>query len=131
MTDRAITFVRVMTGLVFVVHGYKKFAGSLDGVVAFFQKVAIPFPSVMAPFIATLELVGGILLIVGLGTRVVGALFVAEMLVTTLWVQLRHTGWNASELDRMLLAAAVLLVLAGPGAAALDRLWWERRSEPA
>jgi len=35
-------------------------------------------------------------------------------------------GWNASDLDRMLLVASVLLVPAGPGAAALDRLWWKR-----
>jgi uncharacterized membrane protein YphA (DoxX/SURF4 family) len=67
----------------------------------------------MAPFIAILELVGGLLLLVGVATRVIG-------------VQLPGRGWNASELDRMLLVACVLFVLAGPGAAALDRLWWER-----
>lgn len=31
-------------------------------------------------------------------------------------------GWNASDLDRMLLVAAILMVLAGPGAAAVDNL---------
>jgi len=35
-------------------------------------------------------------------------------------------GWNASDLDRMLLVACALFILAGPGAAALDRIWWER-----
>jgi putative oxidoreductase len=73
-----------------------------------------------------LELVGGILLILGVGTRVLGALLGVEMLVTTLWVKIPAQGWNASDLDRMLLVACVLLVLAGPGAAALDRFWWER-----
>ena len=86
------------------------------------------FPSrvSLAPFIAILELLGGLLLLVGVATRVIGFLFAVEMLVTTLWVQLPGRGWNASELDRMLLVACVLFVLAGPGAAALDRLWWER-----
>jgi putative oxidoreductase len=80
----------------------------------------------MAPFIAILELVGGILLLLGVATRVVACLFAVEMLVTTLWVKMPSAGWNASDLDRMLLVACILLVLAGPGAAALDRLWWER-----
>lgn len=124
--DWGVTAVRVMAGLLYAVHGYEKFAGGIGGVSAFFTKVAIPLPGVMAPFIATLELVGGVLLILGLGTRVVGALFALEMLVTTLWVKIPSAGWDGSDLDRMLLVAGVLLVLAGPGAAALDRLWWER-----
>jgi len=49
------------------------------------------------------------------------------MLVTTVWVKLAlGAGWNASDLDRMLLVACTLFVLAGPGVAALDRLWLER-----
>ena len=121
-----ITVVRIMTGLLFAIHGYQKFAGGIGGVATFFAKISIPFPGLMAPFIAILELVGGILLILGVGTRVLGALFGVEMLVTTLWVKIPAQGWNASDLDRMLLVACVLLVLAGPGAAALDRFWWER-----
>ena len=124
--DWGITLVRLMTGLLFAIHGYQKFAGGLGGVAAFFTKAAIPFPGLMAPFIAILELVGGILLILGVATRVVACLFALEMLVTTLWVKIPGPGWNASDLDRMLLVACVLFVLAGPGAAALDRLWWER-----
>ena len=124
--DWGVTAVRVMTGLLFAIHGYQKFAGGIGGVSAYFAKVSIPLPVVMAPFIAGLELVGGILLILGLATRVVGGLFALEMLVTTLWVKIPSSGWNASDLDRMLLVACVLFVLAGPGAAALDRLWWER-----
>ncbi len=130
MADLGIALVRLMTGLLFTVHGYQKFAGGLSGVVAFFEKVSIPFPGVSAPFVATLELVGGVLLILGLATRVVGGLFVIEMLVTGVWVQIRLRGWNASDLDRMLLVASLLLLLAGPGAAALDRLWWKRQSAP-
>jgi len=124
--DWGITLIRAMTGLLFAVHGYQKFAAGLGGVSAFFAKIAIPFPAITAPFIAALELVGGILLFLGLGTRVIGCLFAVEMLVTTLWVKLPGQGWNASDLDRMLLVACILFVLAGPGAAALDRLWWER-----
>ena len=124
--DWGITVVRIMTGLLFAVHGYQKFAGGIGGAAAMFTKIGIPFPGLMAPFIAILELVGGILLLLGVATRVVACLFAVEMLVTTLWVKIPSANWNASDLDRMLLVACVLFVLAGPGAAALDRLWWER-----
>jgi putative oxidoreductase len=121
--DWGITVVRVMTGLLFAVHGYQKFARGFGEVSAYFAKISIPFPGVMVPFIATLELVGGGLLIIGLFTRVVSALFAVEMLVTTVWVKLAlGAGWNASDLDRMLLVAAILMVLAGPGASAADNL---------
>jgi len=69
--DWGITGVRLMTGLLFAIHGYQKFAGGLGGVATFFAKVAIPFSSLMAPFIAILELGGGILLFFGVATRVV------------------------------------------------------------
>ena len=47
--DWGITVVRLMTGLVFVVHGYQKFAGGISGAATFFAKVGIPFPGLMAP----------------------------------------------------------------------------------
>lgn len=122
-----VALVRVMTGLLFAVHGFQKFQGGIGGIAGYFAKVAIPLPGVAAPVIAGIELVGGVLLVLGAGTRVVALLFALEMVVTTVWVKLiLGAGWNASDLDRMLLVAAVLLVLGGPGAAALDARWCER-----
>ena len=40
--------------------------------------------------------------------------------LTTFWVKVRHLGWIDARLDLMILAGAFLLVLAGPGRAALD-----------
>jgi putative oxidoreductase len=121
-----ITVVRVMMGLVFAVHGYVKFSSGVGAVVAGFAKMGIPAPQVTGPFIAGLELIGGPCLIVGLLTRLFGLLFSCEMLVTTLLVVLPMRGWNASELDRMLLVSGLLLLLAGPGKLAIDQLWFER-----
>ena len=117
-----IFIVRIVTGLLFAIHGWQKFAFGIGGVTAYFSKIGIPMPEVMAPFVAGLELIGGVLLILGLATRWISLLFVCEMLVTTLYVQLPAKGWNGADLDRMVLAAALLLVLAGPGAAAIDSL---------
>src|SRR6267143_5564374 len=78
-----VTVVRVSTGVIFLVHGVQKFVGGLGGVTAFFAKVGVPAPGVMGPFVAILEVVGGVLLIVGLATRWISLLFAIEMIVTT------------------------------------------------
>jgi len=121
-----VTVVRISMGLIFAVHGYQKFAGGIAGVSAFFAKVSIPLPGLMAPVIAILELVGGLLLLAGVATRWVGLLFAIEMIVTTFWVQIPGGGWGASDLDRSLLAGGILLLLAGAGRAAVDERWLEK-----
>ena len=115
-----IFIVRSTTGALFAVHGYQKFAGGIGGVVGFFSKLGVPAPGVLAPFVAGLELVGGILLILGVATRWISLLFACEMLVTTVFVQIPAKGWNGADLDRMLLAATLLFILAGPGAWAVQ-----------
>ena len=50
-------------------------------ITAFFASLNIPFPAFNAHFIAGLEFFGGILLILGLGTRLIGLLMAANMLV--------------------------------------------------
>jgi putative oxidoreductase len=118
-----LTLIRISTGLIFAVHGYQKFAGGIAGVAGYFAKLGIPAPGLMAPFVATLELAGGVLLLLGLATRWVGLLLVLEMIVTGFLVQIPAKGWNGSDLDRSLLAAGLALFLAGPGRAAIDALF--------
>src|SRR6267142_1711980 len=64
-----LTVLRIAMGLVFAVHGYAKFAAGLGKTSAFFAKVSIPLPELMGPVIALLELIGGILLVLGWATR--------------------------------------------------------------
>jgi putative oxidoreductase len=118
-----LTLVRISTGLIFAVHGFQKFMSGISGVAGYFAKLGIPAPGLVAPFIAALELGGGVLLIVGLATRWVGLLLALEMIVTGFWVQIPSKGWNASDLDRSLLAAGLAMFLAGPGRAAVDALF--------
>jgi len=124
-----LTVVRISMGLIFAFHGYQKFAGGIAGVSAFFAKLSIPLPGLMAPFVALLELLGGILLVLGLATRWIGLLLALEMIVTAFWVQVPTRGWNASDLDRILLASGILLFLAGPGRLAVDEFWLEKEGK--
>jgi putative oxidoreductase len=65
---------------VFLWEGILKFVYKNQGV-GRFTKIGIPAPHVMAVFIGGLEILGGILLISGLLTRLIAIPFVIEMLV--------------------------------------------------
>ena len=118
-----LTVLRIAMGLVFAVHGYAKFAAGLGKTSAFFAKISIPLPELMGPVIAVLELIGGILLVLGWATRWLGLLFAIEMLVATFWVQMPAKGWNGSELERVLLAGGITLFFTGAGKLAIDQVW--------
>ena len=124
-----ITAVRVTMGIILIVAGYAKFAGGIGNFAGFLGQVGIPAPALMAPLVAVLELVGGLLLLVGAGARWLGLLFVLEFLVVTFVVKLPRAGWDASRIDFMMLAGGVMLLLAGAGKASVDEMLLRRRGE--
>ncbi len=126
-----ITVVRVTMGIILVAAGYSKFAGGLEGFSGFLSQVGFPAPGMLGPLVATLELVGGLLLIAGAVTRWVALLFVLQFLVVAFVVKLPRAGWDASRIDLMILAGALMLLLAGPGKAAVDEILLRRRTEAA
>ena len=72
--------VRLYWGWQFAQSGWGKLH-NIDKITGFFSSLNIPFPAANAHFISGLEFVGGILLILGLGTRLVGLLLAANMFV--------------------------------------------------
>jgi putative oxidoreductase len=80
---RSTILIRSMAGAVFLWEGVLKFVYTNQGV-GRFTKLGFPFPEPTAHFVAVLEIVGGILLIAGLLTRVTAIPFVVEMVVAIL-----------------------------------------------
>jgi uncharacterized membrane protein YphA (DoxX/SURF4 family) len=78
-----IILIRLMAGGVFLWEGILKFVYHNQGG-GRFAPIGIPFPETMATFVALLEIVGGILLISGLFTRLITVPFIVEMLVAML-----------------------------------------------
>jgi len=74
---------RIILGLAFFLDGRGKWM-NLDKVVQFFTSLNIPFPAANAMFISVLELVGGLFLIVGLGTRLFSFLLACTMVMAIL-----------------------------------------------
>src|SRR6185503_16852847 len=80
---RATLLIRLMTGGVFLSEGILKFVYTNQGV-GRFTKLGFPFPGPTAHFVACVEIIGGILLIVGWLTRPVAIAFIIEMIVAIL-----------------------------------------------
>ncbi len=79
----AILILRLMTGAVFFWEGLIKFVFVNQGI-GRFTKLGIPFPVFSADFVGTLEIVGGVCIMLGLFTRVFSMLFIFEMAVAML-----------------------------------------------
>jgi putative oxidoreductase len=121
----AALVLRLSLGLMFVAHALLKlFVFTLPGTAQFFQSIGLPGFLGYAVFAA--ELVGGVLLIAGLGSRWVAAAL-APVLLGATWAHLGN-GWLFSapnggwEYPAFLTAAAVVQALLGDGAYALANL---------
>jgi putative oxidoreductase len=124
-----ITILRVMVGIVFLAHGGQKvFVYGFSGVQGAFGQMGIPMPTVMGPFVALLELLGGLMLVVGVGTRWVSILFAIEMAVAVLKVHLSGGFFlpRGFEFALTMCAASCAIALEGPGAAALGGMLFKK-----
>jgi len=120
-----LLLVRLMMAAILIVAGYSKFfLAGLGKVADNFTGYGIPVPAVTAPFIAILELGGGILLALGLLTRYLGMLYTVEFIVAA-YVKVAIIpppggGYTGGRLDMMLIVVAILLATHGAGRWSLD-----------
>lgn len=131
---------RLAIGYAFYEAGKGKW-GNLENTTGFFESLGIPAPAANAAFVATLELVGGLALMLGLGTRLF-ALGLSGTMAVALLTAHRSEFYNALRgagdagvtdvVPFVYLTLLLWLVCFGPGALSLDRMlarWW--KLEPA
>ncbi len=126
-----ITVMRVVVGIVFLVHGGQKlFVWGFGGVAAFMGQVGIPAPMLAAVVVTLVEFLGGLALVLGLFTRWVAIPLAINMGVAILTVHLPAGFFlpNGYEFALTLLAANVALALLGSGQASVDGFLERRRS---
>lgn len=120
--------LRVVLGYIFLDAGLGKWRRGISGTGEWFASLGFPFAQPTARVVASLELVGGLLLIVGLGVHWVALPLAGNMVVAT-YVQRFKLGApfqggevQGYELDVLMVAGAVTLALTGAGELSLDRL---------
>src|SRR2546428_1205212 len=81
--------LRLVVGLVFIVHGGQKlFVFGVGGAAGFMAKVGIPWPFLAAVIVIAVEILGGLALILGLGTPLAAAPLAIDIVVAILAVRL-------------------------------------------
>ncbi|MWD27775.1 DoxX family membrane protein [Aquicoccus sp. SCR17] len=114
----ALALLRIVTGLLFLQHGTQKMFG--------FPAGQMPQPELFSLFWfgGVLELVGGVLIIIGLATRPV-AFILSGMMAVAYWgfhaPAATFPVQNGGELAIMFCFAFLYFVFAGPGAWSVDR----------
>ncbi len=120
-----IAILRIVVGFIFFMHGLDKFNGGIDGTAGFLGSLGIPLPTFMAILLIATELIGGIMLILGLFTRYVAVAEAIAMVVALVTVH-SSNGFSSQnggyEYVLALIGASVALVLLGSGSLALDNL---------
>jgi putative oxidoreductase len=125
---------RLVIGWAFHLTGNGKLV-NFDRTVEFFTSLNIPMPELNAAFVARLEYWGGLLLMAGLGTRVVAGLLSSTMVVALLTADratflgaLKGTGDSGlTDVSAFVFLLFLLwLILFGPGVASLDALLFRR-----
>ena len=130
-----LAILRVVLGIAMAVHGWSKLSGGVDNVSGFFGgMLGIPAPGLMAWVVTIVELVGGILLVVGFLTQIVGILIALDMLGAIIFAFLLRgapfieNGAITWEKEAVFAAAALCIALAGPGAWSVDDVVAESRA---
>lgn len=127
----AALIIRVFIGVCFVIHALGKLgvvgSGNMAGFEGWLKSMGIPFAALQARLAMLSEMIGGILLTVGLFTRVGAALLIGTMVVAAL---IGHKGGGylitnnppGNEYTINLAGVCAALILIGPGAYSLDAL---------
>lgn len=126
--------VRLYWGFQMMQTGWGKLH-NLAKVTDFFTSLGIPLPALNAPFIVGLEFLGGILIMLGLGSRLVALLLSCDMLVAFITADREALFSVFSDPDKFYAAAPYTFLLAflivlifGPGRLSLDALLARRMS---
>jgi putative oxidoreductase len=127
----SLLLLRLALGGIFMYHGYAKLFTNHGADAATFVRWG--FPSYFATISGSLEFFGGILLVIGLLTRVAALLLAIEMGVGLARVTIPQSGIYAVtryELPVMLFVAAFALATVGAGAISIDRVTFEGSGSP-
>ena len=131
--------IRVIVGFLMLAHGVDKLSGGVAGIAGFgefLSSAGLPAGLLLAWFVTLLELLGGVMLILGLLSRVIAGLMTVELLVAIALV----TGANGLisgdqgvgyERDLAYIAGFLVVLLLGPGRPSLDHLLGFEEARPA
>jgi putative oxidoreductase len=133
-----LLLIRVFWGWQFLQSGIGKF-NHIEKVISFFTDLGIPAPTLNAYFNASLETIGGLLLILGLASRLIAVPLTINMVVAYITADREALTSFFSEPAKFFAAdpfpfllVSLLVLLFGPGKLSLDTLilMWRKKRQP-
>ena len=136
---RSIVFIRLAVGLIFLTQGILKYTDPHMGVMRF-TRLGFSLPAFTAHFVGAFEIVCGLLVTLGLGTRLASApllIIILTAIATTKIPELFHPNqgfWfmvSDARADFAMSMGLLFLLNVGAGSWSLDaRVWSEDRISP-
>jgi putative oxidoreductase len=132
---RAIIFIRVAVGLIFFTQGILKYTDPHMGVLRF-TRIGFPMPDFTAHFVGAFEIICGLLVLVGLFTRLASIpllIVILTAIATTKIPELFHPGqgfWfmvSDARADFAMTMSLLFLICVGAGAWSLDSRTFGRK----
>ena len=124
--DFALLGLRIGLGVLFILAGWAK-VSHVAGIVGLWQKLHLPLPHVFGPIHAVVEFGGGILVIAGLYTRLIGFLLAVIMLGALFLVKMHTPTFIQQEWLAFWISLALFAV--GAGSLSLDAILEKRRAK--
>jgi putative oxidoreductase len=128
--------IRLAVGLIFFSEGVQKFLYAEELGSGRFAKIGIPSPELLGPFVGTVEICCGLLVLVGLGVRFAAVPLLIIMLVAITATKIVHIPdsgfWefaHGARTDFAMLLSNLFLIITGAGRFSIDhQLWTTRKS---
>jgi uncharacterized membrane protein YphA (DoxX/SURF4 family) len=138
----AVILIRLMVGGIFLSEGIQKFLYPAQLAAGRFARIGIPWPEVMGPFVGGVEVTCGLLVMLGLFTRLAAVPLIITMCVALMSIKVpillgqeflgfslrplpRYGFWSMmheSRNDICMLLGSLFLLVVGAGKWSLDRL---------
>ncbi|MBP9110348.1 MAG: DoxX family protein [Pyrinomonadaceae bacterium] len=123
----AVILIRAAVGAVFLSEGVQKFLFPAEIGAGRFAKIGLPSPEVLGPFVGTVEIICGVLVLLGLLTRLAVIPLIVIMLVaitsTKIPILLDKGFWSMahdSRTDFSMLMGSLFLLIVGAGRLSVD-----------
>lgn len=124
---KSIFLIRLMVGVVFLSEGIQKFLFPAIRGAGRFEKIGLPSPEFLGAFVGGFEVVCGLLVLIGLYTRLAGISLLIIMLVaistTKLDILMNDGFWvmmHAARTDYAMLLGSLFLIIKGAGPWSID-----------
>ncbi len=135
----ALLVARLGLGGILLLHGALRYRSGISSQVAYLTQFSTPYPKVAAYGATTFEIVGGVFLILGALTPLVGLGVLVQQVLTVVWTSYYkgpqllnadgtyHGGFEYSVALGLL---GLLFLVSGGGVVSLDRVFRRKKAEP-